>query len=411
MRDEGFGGWLVKEGLLRPEGLRQALDTQQTIQTQLDTILLDLKLLPEQTLLNALGSFHKTRTVSGAELSAISPAVARLVSPRIASRLQIVPFKLEGKTLSVAGLDPGDLLVEDELALMTGCMVGSYVTLEARLMEALHRLYGVQLTPQFVSLVKRLSGLRRPAPAETKALTDSPKAARSASRIETPRPAARAGRRPRRPPPIEEQLEVSTEELELFPSLRNSVGDMHPGAHSVAVMPDPRVATADLGPEERLAEAAVGLQNAEMREDIADAVLGFCAPLFRRRLLLAMRRDRVMGWRGEGDGIDPSKVRAIDIPLAEPSVFVGLTHGAEFWLGPLPTMPRNLEIVLALGGTAPTECFLLPMTVREKTVCFLYGDNVDDGVGGLPMRDLRRLGAKASLAFQVYLMKSKIRNL
>jgi hypothetical protein len=36
---------------------------------------------------------------------------------------------------------------------------------------------------------------------------------------------------------------------------------------------------------------------------------------------------------------------------------------------------------------------------------------VDDGVAGLPMADLRRLAAKASLAFQVYLMKSKIRNL
>jgi len=411
MRDKAFGDWLVKKGLLRPEDLKHALETQQTIQTQLDTILLDLKLVPERTLLEALGGHHKTRTVSGAQLATISPAVARMVSPRVATRFQIVPFKLEGKTLSVAAIEPGDLLVEDELALMTGCMVASYVTLETRLMEALHRLYGVHLTPQFVSLIKRLSGSAGRAPTETRTPTVSSEAAPSPVHRETPQRGARTDRPPRRPPPREEQLEVSTEELELFPSLRDSIGAVRPEAPSPVAIPNPQVASKDLSPEERLAEAAVGLQNAEMREDIADAILGFCAPLFRRRLLLVMRRDRVMGWRGEGDGINPSKVRAIDIPLAEPSVFVGLTQGIEFWLGPLPTMPRNIDVVLGLGGTSPTECFILPVSVRDKTVCFIYGDNVDGGVGGLPMGDLRRLGAKASLAFQVYLLKSKIRTL
>ena len=128
-------------------------------------------------------------------------------------------------------------------------------------------------------------------------------------------------------------------------------------------------------------------------------------------MMLAVRGGTVMGWRVEGDGLDQARVRAIAIPLDEPSVFVGLAQGAEFWLGPLPTMPRNVEIVYGLGGTSPRECFILPITVRDKTVCFLYGDNVDGPVGELPMAELRRLGAKASLAFQVYLMKSKIRTL
>ena len=47
--------------------------------------------------------------------------------------------------------------------------------------------------------------------------------------------------------------------------------------------------------------------------------------------------------------------------------------------------------------------------MKSKIVCFLYGDNLDRGVAGAPMALLRRLIAKASLAFQVYLLKSKIR--
>jgi type IV pilus assembly protein PilB len=123
MRDKAFGEWLVGERILRPEGLRQALEIQTSLQTRLDTIILDLALVPEPTLLEALGRFHNTRTVSRAQLSAVSQTIARLISPRIASRLQVIPFQLEGKTLSIAALEPGDLLVEDELSLITGCMV------------------------------------------------------------------------------------------------------------------------------------------------------------------------------------------------------------------------------------------------------------------------------------------------
>ena len=167
MRDKAFGEWLVEEKLLRPEGLRQALGVQASLQARLDTILLDMRLMPENTLLEALGRYHHTRTVSRAELGAVSPTVARMISPRIAARLLVVPFRLEGKTLSIATVDPGDLLVEDELGLVTGCMVASFVALEARLFEALYRLSS--LYPVAVLLLARTisrAGLA-PAPVAT----------------------------------------------------------------------------------------------------------------------------------------------------------------------------------------------------------------------------------------------------
>ena len=411
MRDKAFGEWLVKESLLREDGLRRALEIYKATEARFDSVLLDLGLIHESTLLEALGRFHKTRTVSRNELSLVGASVARMVSPRIATRLRIVPFRLEGKTLSVAALDPGDLLVEDELGLITGCLIASYVTLEVRLVEALHRLYRAPLSIQYQSLIRRADAIPktsdRAASVTTSRTAPAPVANDDAPRTERRRP----GDRPKRHEKYHEPLEMSDEDLHLFPSMREENGEVAPEA----AVPQPVGAVeppaADLSPEERLAATALALQNAEMREDIGDAVLGFCAPLFRRRMMAVVRGDTVMGWRGEGDGVDPEMVRAISIPLAEPSVFVGLIQGAEFWLGPLPEMPHNMDIVAGLGGLAPKECLILPVRVRSKTVCFLYCDNVDDGVAGLPMADLRRLAAKASLAFQVYLMKSKIRNL
>jgi len=411
MSEKAFGEWLVKGSLLREDGLRRALEIYKVTNARFDSVLLDLGLIHESTLLEALGRFHKTRTVSRKILSLVEASVARMVSPRIATRLRIVPFRLEGKILSVAALDPGDLLVEDELGLITGCLIASYITLEVRLSEALNQHYGVPLSTQNQSLIRRTDAKPqtsdRAASATTLRTGPPPVSNDDAPRRERRRP----GDRPKRREKYHEPLEMSDEDLHLFPSMRLGNGEVAAGAtipESIGAVAPP---AADLSPDERMATTALALQNAEMREDIADAVLGFCAPLFRRRMMAVVRGDTVMGWRGEGEGVDPEMVRAISIPLREPSVFVGLSQGTEFWFGPLPKMPHNMDIVAGLGGLAPKECFILPVRVRSKTVCFLYCDNVDDGVAGLPMADLRRLAAKAGLAFQVYLMKSKIRNL
>jgi len=60
----------------------------------------------------------------------------------VATRLLVVPFRQEGKTISIATLSPGDLLIEDEIGLLTNCMVSTFVTLEVRLYETMARLYG-----------------------------------------------------------------------------------------------------------------------------------------------------------------------------------------------------------------------------------------------------------------------------
>jgi len=408
MSDKAFGEWLVREKLLRPDGLRRAAEIYRDTQSRLDTVILDLGLMAESTLLEALGHFHKTRTVSRAEFS-VAEVAAKKVTPRVALRMQVVPFRVEGKTLSVATLDPGDLLVEDELSLMTGCMVASFVTLEMRLYEALNRLYGIPLSAQYTSLIARFNGESSPNIRSTTSKLPQIRATKPEKA-----PVQERTSRPKQPTKIpvtqDQELEVSDEDLSLFPSLRTD-------GNEAVETPYPRLLSerepppADLEPEERLAATTEALQHAEMRDDIADAVLGFCAPIFRRRLMLMVRKGSILGWRGEGENIDSEKVRAITIPLEDPSVFVGLTRGTELWLGPLPEMPRNLDLVAGLGGAAPKDCFILPILVRDKTVCFLYCDNLEDGVGGLPMADLRRLTAKAGLAFQVYIMKNKIRTL
>ena len=219
--DTDFGKWLVSQRLLSKDDLRRVLNAQRGRMGRLDTEIIDLQLMSESATLDALGKFNRTRTVSGSELEYASPSAIRMITPRIASRLGVVPFKLEGKTLSVATLSPGDLLVEDEIAQLTGCMVASFVALEIRFVEALNWHYQAPVTARYAGLVRRLSGVRE-------AVKETPRHSSMAEVDATPpstpvpgipRPVVETQRRTA--PKPADSLELSAEERDLFPSLRD----------------------------------------------------------------------------------------------------------------------------------------------------------------------------------------------
>lgn len=451
MTAQALGEFLIKQGVLGRDDLRRALDAQKSLECRLGTVLLDLNLLSETVLLRALGRYCSARTVAGGELTAVPSEVLAAVPRKFALRHQVVPFRLSGKTLSVAVIDPRDLLMEDELSLMTGCMISSFVALEVRIEEALARYHGKHLSVQMVSLLKRLrseddgaSGVseRRGEAATAAAGGSAPAMEGGAAGVAERRREYRPGGVMPRPPDDTAVVVLSADEMADFPSLGRSLEDTDVGegqregaaveaaepsatvtpepaeepvsaeeAAGSAATSEPEVSTQPVPGDtvdERLESAARELLEAEMREEIADAVFDFCAPYLRRCLLLAVREGIIMGWRGEGEGIDPLWVRSISIPVEEPTVFQKLAEGGEMWLGPLPRMTGHQDLLLGLGGREPAACVVLPVTVRSRVIAFLYGDNLDGDLEGLPVAALRRLATKTGLALEVTMLRNKI---
>ena len=85
-----------------------------------------------------------------------------------------------------------------------------------------------------------------------------------------------------------------------------------------------------------------------------------------------------------------------------------LKNSVTLGVGQFCTKPG---LVFGLGGAPPKECLVLPIALRNRVVSFLYLDNGEAGVGDVPMPELRRLVAKAGVAFEVYLLKNKIRTM
>lgn len=204
-------------------------------------------------------------------------------------------------------------------------------------------------------------------------------------------------------PPSHPDAEATEEAVE---SWAESVAD---GPPAESLYQEPSLDDGDLSLEERLDLATAMLQDADIRDEIGDVLLRFAAPYFERRLLLFRRQEKIVGWRGEGRGIKAPAVRAIAIDKLEPSVFLSLTESSSLWRGPLPPLEPNQRLIAGLGGAPPKDCLVLPVVLRSKTVCYFYGDNRQDGVASAPMAELRRLLAKASIAFEVYILKNKMR--
>ena len=505
-----LGEILLSEGVLNSERLKKTLETQGLLGGRIGSSLLELGFVTEESLLDLLGRQRKSKTVSGLELQGVLPSVIKLISEKVARRYRIVPFRLDAKILSIASLDAEDLLVQDEVAFLTGFRVLTFIGIEVRIMEALDRYYGLARQRRFSALSQRLARQTTGAdttgaiPAAHQSLPPSPASVRPETSLRgaatsspapapSPRPMARpstgsvstpflkagdeaqrsglshfeefsfgetpadsgesadSSTAPALPPKKKPVLEIELNAVDaaLISPLHDPEKTIPPSPATASIptaaplheelrpapasppsppaapnepivleppppLPDveaPKAPATPTTPDEQLEIAARELQNAEMRDDIADALLGFCERYFKRRALLILRKDRIVGWYGSGEGVQQSAVRSIAIPTEEPSVFNGIIQGANFWLGQLPPMPRNLDLVAGLGGKMPKDCLVLPVSLRGKMVCFLYADNLDSGVGGSPMAELRRLTGKAGIAFEVYLLKNKIRTL
>lgn len=455
-----LGEHLVQEGRLTPAQLQRALQVHGLVGGRLGGHLLELGMIGEDVLLEALGKLRSTATVSAAELEAAKPAVLRAIPAKLALRYQMLPYMVRGKTLFIASLDPGDALREDEIAFMTGFLVRTTLALELRLCLALARHYGAPCDSRWTNLARKLAS-PAPRPPEPRVDDAPPAPSRAALPPLPPPPRPAPAAPPSRPvaapvsppmppadaPPALQFIELDLEDLALLRSPSSA-----PPAHVAPPVPawDPApapelpmppapvlAASGDTAPgntppdaaeeeraeatgafdletlyddsiDARLDRAAEALQTAEIRDDIGDVLLGFTGLYFQRRALLVARKDRIVGWRAEGEGVSEPKLRAFDLDARQPSVFLGLREAENFWLGPLPQLPANQALTAALGGPAK-DCLVLPVVLRGKVVCYLYADNLAAGVAGGPVSAIRRLVGKAGLAFEVYILRAKIR--
>jgi hypothetical protein len=394
-RGRRIGQILVERGWISNDQLLRAIQNQAAVGGRLGTCLLELDLLPEDLLLRALAEQRGVPAASAEDLKGVPPEVHQLLPPKVAKRCGAVPFRLDGNLLLVAMVDVDNLASQDELAFVSGKRIRVHVANEARVYDAIQRYYGEECPARFQHLLDRMTRSRATAERAAAAPARPPVAAVRPVAARVPAPAAR---------PRISSIPLAPDERQ---RLRRATTPTTPTSQAAAARAP--LSTAPAPPAPSLADVEARLVSPADREDVAAALLDFLAPRFARVALFIVRRDEVAGWVGRGSHLDLGRLRDFRAALDQPSIFLNLARGGTFYLGPLPPMPVHQALAACWGGQLPAECLLLPIRLRERLVTLVYADRGGAGLRGVDLAQLQQLAAKAAIAFELCIMRGKLR--
>ncbi|MFC1609388.1 hypothetical protein ACFL6C_00380 [Myxococcota bacterium] len=138
-----LGEMLISRGLLTPEQLYQALQSQGQVGGRLGTCLVELGFLTEHQLATTLSQQLGIPFVDASQVANIPSNAVALVSRELAEQYRAVPFQLHDRVVHVCMSDPADLGQVDELSFRLNRPVKPFVVTEVTLNYALERYYNI----------------------------------------------------------------------------------------------------------------------------------------------------------------------------------------------------------------------------------------------------------------------------
>ena len=136
-----LGDALVDKGLITQEQLQEALTKGKLSGKRVGSILVEMSLVTEQEIVRVLA---EQLNVPQIDLShyLIEPSTVRLIPENVARRHQLIPINKVGNKLTVAMVDPLNIVAIDDVALMTGMIVKPVIVTGKDLKTALDEAYG-----------------------------------------------------------------------------------------------------------------------------------------------------------------------------------------------------------------------------------------------------------------------------
>jgi type IV pilus assembly protein PilB len=136
-----LGELLVKENLITPQQLQEALQYQKQHGGKLGFNLVKLGFVKDEEITQLLSRQYGVPSINLARFE-IDPSVIKLVPAETAQKYQIIPLSRAGANLTIAMVDPTNVFAMDDIKFMTGYNVEPVVASETAIMESIEKYYG-----------------------------------------------------------------------------------------------------------------------------------------------------------------------------------------------------------------------------------------------------------------------------
>ena len=145
-----IGDLLLKEKLISPEQLNQALEHQKKYGGRIGSILVELDFVTEDDITNVLSHQYGVPSIN-LDYFEIDPDVVKLIPLETAQKYQVIPLSRVGSTLTIATTDPSNVFAMDDIKFMTGFNIEPVIASEGAITRAIEKYYG---TPHVIELKK-----------------------------------------------------------------------------------------------------------------------------------------------------------------------------------------------------------------------------------------------------------------
>jgi len=153
-----LGETLVASGLLSAANLEEALEMQRSSGGKLGQLLIHKKFIEERTLLEFLSKQFGIEFVDLRGLD-IKEELLKIIPENIARRYGLIAVAMNEKKLKVAMEDPLNIVVLDDLKMMTGYDIQPVFGSEADIAEAIDKNYGTKTSKEALDeILKKTSG-------------------------------------------------------------------------------------------------------------------------------------------------------------------------------------------------------------------------------------------------------------
>jgi hypothetical protein len=377
-----LGELLINEGIITQVQLDEALKCHIIFGIKLGSSLIELGMVQEDVLLELLSRKLGVPSVTHAELNGVPNEVIARLSPAVAEKFRVIPVRLENRRLHVAMSDPTDFKVREELSFITGNIIVPTIAPDIQILYALEKYYGVKLDHRYVRAGIELQKERaRNLVGEPDAfVTDDSKYTISADFEK-------------------EAVPNDLIRVTIPKDIGRNVPDAVAEAREAATRPSIELYTID--------KLSLDFSRARNRDDVADIFIKYLGQEFTRCALLTIRGNMAVGWRAVVNGKQIRGFEHTALEVSKSSELSEIYIGKHFFFGTLSESQANLPLTTALNLTAFNSILSLPVVMNDRVVAMIV---VSSDAMSLQRRlgELQKLVYKASLTFQIMVLKNKL---
>jgi hypothetical protein len=362
---KNLGRLLIEKELVTEKVLAEALQRQVIFGGRLGTNLLEMGAVTEDALMRLLALQYNVTYAESQHFENIPKPVLGSVPKELLEKYRIVPIALDGKRITLAMTDPHKLDIVDEVSFQTNMIVQPVIASELRIVQALEKYYNIRREARYIAVSQDVAA-------------------------EQSRMAAAAKQEA---PAVEETELLEPELLELVELTEE---DMEPVDLDEPF--DPFDVT-DIN------EMFFGIRNRdEVAQTIIRAGLRFMDDVF----MFIMKGDEALGWMSGGSAKPVVDFGSMALPMNFQNVLYNIRESRTLERFRGVDIFESNPWLKELSLKVPREVVICPLVLKKHTVSVIVGFKFTSNITEEEAAFLVRVMQKASVAFEILILKTRI---